>query len=74
MDYDYDKVDTLYGCRLVGSSRLPESCQLVIDSNFTSVSGFQFPSHFGRQDVTHYQVGFSVHVLVDELKGEKKRG
>ncbi|KAJ6877960.1 hypothetical protein NC651_030641 [Populus alba x Populus x berolinensis] len=60
---------------LVGSSRLPErSCQLVIGSNFTSVSGLQFPSHFGRQDVTHYQVGFSVHVLVDELKGEKKRG
>jgi hypothetical protein len=63
MDYDFDEVDTLYGCRLVGSSRLPEkSCQLVIDSNFTSVSGFQFPSHFGWQDGTNYQVGFSAPV------------
>ncbi|KAJ6884733.1 hypothetical protein NC652_031668, partial [Populus alba x Populus x berolinensis] len=41
---------------LVGSSRLPErSCQLVIDCNFTSVSGLQFPSHFGWRDVTNYQ-------------------
>jgi len=69
MDYDFDEVDTLYGWRLVGSSRLPErSCQLVIDSNFTLVSGFQFPSHFGWQDGTNYQVGFSVRVS-SELTG-----